>query len=65
MCEGKLCDICERIEENKLVFYWCMDCNDVLCEICFKVYFYGKIMVGYFCLFIVEMRRIFLEMLMK
>lgn len=65
MCEGKLCDICERIEENKPASHWCMDCNDALCETCLKVHLHGKTTAGHSCLSIEEMRRIPLETLMK
>ena len=63
--EDKVCDICDRRDENVPAVNWCMDCYDAMCESCLKVHLHGKMTSGHVVMSIDEMRKIPLENIMK
>ncbi|OWF47239.1 tripartite motif-containing protein 2-like [Mizuhopecten yessoensis] len=65
MKEGKLCDNCERREENVTAGNWCMDCHDALCDSCLKVHTHGKFTSGHVVIAVEDMRKMPLETIMK
>lgn len=63
--DDKSCDVCLRNDETVLAENWCSDCNDTLCESCFKVHLHVKVTASHSVVPLIEMRKMPLETIMR